>query len=127
MGANELSPTDCGCTRFLAVSVFILAFVSYANSLVIPIPSWIQVETISHRSDSVTDTGMAITQMTTVREEKIALLQPPGIFSITIVTPTSIPTPTVLPTMTVTPIVFLSTPFVPDVLDPCCLRSPRPR
>lgn len=113
--------------RFLAVSIFILAFVSYANSLVILMPSWIQVETISHRSDSVTDTEMAITQMTTTREEEIALFRTLGIFRIPIVIPTSIPTPTVLPTITATPIMLLSTPVIPEVMYPCCHRSHQPR
>jgi hypothetical protein len=117
--------------RLLAVSIFIIAFVSFANSLVVPIPSWLQVETISHRSDRAGDTSMVIPQISTVHQKLTASFQRPAALNNQPVaeatTPTSITTPTVLPTMTVTPIVFLSTPFVPEVLDPCCLRSHQPR
>lgn len=115
----------------LAVSLFLIALMSYANSLVIPIPSWIQVETISHRSGSVSDSGVVTTQVMTVREMQIAAFQllptfrDPPIQAIA--NPTSTPAPTILPTMTVTPFVNLFTPSIPEVLDPCCLRSRQPR
>ncbi len=117
--------------RFLAVSIFILAFVSYANSLVVPIPSWIQVETISHRSDIMTDTGMVTSQMTTVRNERIDSVLPPGAFNTPLITDvaslTLTPIPTVLPSMPAIPSVFLSTPFVPEVFGPCCLHLYQPK
>ncbi len=117
--------------HFLAVSIFILAFVSYANSLVVPIPSWIQVETISHRSDRVGDTGMVIPQISTVHQEltasfqRLAALNNQPVAEAT--TPTSIPTPIAVPTMILKPPVLISTPIIPEVLDPCCLRSHQPR
>ncbi|MDD5367555.1 MAG: hypothetical protein PHQ40_00595 [Anaerolineaceae bacterium] len=116
---------------FLAVSIFILAFVSYANSLVVPIPSWIQVETISHRSDRVGDTGMVIPQVSTVHQELTASFQrlsvlnnQPGVES---TTPTSIPTLIAVPTMILKSPVMISTRIIPEELDPCCLRSHQPR
>ena len=39
--------------RSLVISIFIIALAAYANSFAVPIPAWIQVETISHQSDSV--------------------------------------------------------------------------
>jgi len=116
---------------FLAISIFILAFVSYANSLVVPIPSWIQVETISHRSDRVGDTGMVIPQVSSVHQELTASFQRPADFNnqpgaeATILT--SIPTPIAAPTMILKPPVLISTPIIPEELDPCCLRSHQPR
>ena len=116
---------------FLAVSIFILAFVSYANSLVVPIPSWIQVETISHRSDRVGDTGMVIPQVSSVHQELTASFQRPAALNNQPVaeatTPTPIPAPIAGPTMILKPPVLISTPFIPEVLDPCCLRSHQPR
>jgi hypothetical protein len=117
--------------RFLAVTIFIIAFVSYANSLDVPIPSWIQVETISHRSDRVGDTGMVIPQISTVHQELTASFQRLAALNNQPVaeasTPTSIPTPIAGPTMILKPPVLISTPIIPEELDPCSLRSHQPK
>lgn len=117
--------------RFLAISIFIFAFVSYSNSLFVPIPSWIQVETISHRSDKVEDTGMEFPQVSTVHQEVTASFQrPEALINQPVVeatTPTSIPAPIAVPTKILQLPVLISTPTIPEVLDPCCLRSHQPR
>ena len=61
-------------------SIFIIALASYANSLIVPIPSWIRVETISHHSESVGDTGIIAPQISTLHEEITVPFQLPAYF-----------------------------------------------
>jgi hypothetical protein len=130
-GAVYLVVSSQWLRRLLAVAICLIAFVSYANSLVVPIPSWIQVETISHRSDGVMDTGMIISPMTTVREEHMDSALLPGAFNSPAIPEaaslTLTPTPTVLSTLPIIPPVLPSTPSVPEVFEPCCLHLHQPK
>ena len=115
----------------MAISIFIIALASYANSLIVPIPSWIRVETISHHSESVRDTGIIAPQISTVHEEVIVPFQLPAALSdppiAATTNPTSTPTPTAVATMILNPPVLISTPVIPQDFNLCCLRSHQPR
>jgi hypothetical protein len=116
--------------RSLVVSIFIIALVAYANSPIAPIPAWIQVETISHQSGSVRNTGMVTSQISTLNQGLTASFLPATLSKPPISgtsKPTSTPTPTAVATMILNPPVLISTPVVPQDFNLCCLRSRQPR
>ena len=116
--------------RSLVVSIFIITLVAYANSLIVPIPAWIQVETISHQSDSVSNTGMVTSQISTLNHSApasfLAASMNKPLISRT-ANPTSTPTPTAVAPMSVIPPVLISTPVIPQDFDLCYLQSRQPR
>ena len=117
--------------RSMAIFILIIALTSYANSLIVPIPSWIRVETISHHSESVGETGIIAPQILTLHEEITAPFQLTAYFndsSLAAVTnPTSTSTPTAAATMILNPPVLIPTPVIPQDFNLCCLRSHQPR
>lgn len=116
--------------RSLAVSIFIVATIAYANTLTVPIPAWIQVETISHQSDISRDTSMVTFQISTQNQElppsflPASLNMPPvsGNFILT-----SAPAPTAVATVILNRPVLISTSVIPQEFDLCCPRSRHPR
>ncbi len=111
--------------RSLVVSIFIITLVAYANSLIVPIPAWIQVKTISHQSDGVSNTGMVTSQISTLYQGLPASVNKLLISGTS--NPTSTPTPTAVATMILNPPVLIPTPVIPQDFNLCCLRSHQPR
>ena len=115
----------------IAISIFIVALASYANSLIVSIPSWIRVESVSHHSESVRDISIIAPQISTGQEEVIVPFQLPAALSdppIAATThPTSTPTPTAVATMILNRPVLISNPVIPQDFNLCCLRSHQPR
>jgi hypothetical protein len=116
--------------RSLVVSIFIIYLAAYANSLIIPIPAWIQVETVSYQSDSVRNTGMVTSKISNLNQEfPISFL--PASMNRSLISgtsnPTSTPTPTVVVPMSVIPPVLISTPVIHQDFNLCYLRSHQPR
>ena len=115
----------------IAISIFIVALASYANSLIVSIPSWIRVESVSHHSESVRDISIIAPKISTGQEEVIIPFQLPAALSdppIAATThPTSTPTPTAVATMILNRPVLISTPVIPQDFNLCCLRSHQPR
>jgi hypothetical protein len=115
----------------IAISIFIVALASYANSLIVSIPSWIRVESVSHHSESVRDISIIAPKISTGQEEVIIPFQLPAMLSdppIAATThPTSTPTPTAVATMILNRPVLISTPVIPQDFNLCCLRSHQPR
>ncbi len=116
--------------RSLVVSIFIITLVAYANSLIVPIPAWIHVETISHQSGSVRNTGMVTSQISILNQGLPASFLPVSVNKPPISrtsNPTSTPTPTAVVTMILNRPVLISTPVIPQDFYLCCLRSHQPR
>jgi len=116
--------------RSLVVSIFIITLVAYANSLIVPIPVWIQVETISHQSDGVSNTAMVTSQISTLNQGLPASFLPASLNKPPIsgtCNPTSTPTPTAVVTMILNRPVLIFTPVIPQDFNLCCLRSHQPR
>ena len=116
--------------RFLAVSIFILSLAAYANSLIVPIPAWIQVETISYQSDGMRDASLVTSQFTPLNQGMSvsltsAFLNEPAISETP--NPTSTPTPTVMATKTLLPPALIATTMSAQEFDLCCLHSRQPR
>ena len=116
--------------RFLVVSIFVLTLVGRSNSLIVPLPSWIQVETISHHSNSVGVKDRAPTQIGMIFQGLPAYFIPassnkPPVSKIPISTLT--PTPKVATIVILTPPVSISTMVITQEINPCCLRPRQPR
>jgi hypothetical protein len=108
--------------RSLAISIFIIALAAYANSFAVPIPAWIQVETISHQSDSVRNTRTVTSKISTFYQGLpasflSATLNKPPISGTS--NPTSTPPPTAVATMILNPPVLISTPVIPQDINLC--------
>ncbi len=116
---------------FIAISIFIVTLASYANSLIVSIPSWIRVESVSYHSESVRDISVIAPKISTGQEEVIIPFQLPAALSdppIAATThPTSTPTPTAVATMILNRPVLISTPVILQDFNLCCLRSHQPR
>lgn len=114
----------------LVVSIFIIALVAYANSLIVQIPAWIQVETISHQSDSVRNTDKVTSQISSPYQSSPASFLTASsnkpLISRTS-KPTSTPTPTAVANMILNSPVLISTPVIPQDFNLCCLRSHQSR
>jgi len=117
--------------RSMAIFILIIALTSYANSLIVPIPSWIRVETISHHSESVGKTGIIAPQILTLHEEITAPFQLTAYFndpSLAAVTnPTSMPTAMATPTMILNPLCLTTPRVIPEILDICLFHSRQSR
>jgi len=117
--------------RSMAIFILIIALTSYANSLIVPIPSWIRVETISHHSESVGETGIIAPQILTLHEEITAPFQLTAYFndpSLAAVTnPTSMPTAMATPTMILNPPCLTTPRVIPEILDICLFHSRQSR
>ncbi|PWB50521.1 MAG: hypothetical protein C3F13_16345 [Anaerolineales bacterium] len=130
-GLFYLLLTNHWLRRSLAIFIFTIAMTSYANSLVIPIPSWIHVETISYQSDSskgivvVTPQIATIYEGVTVASQMRAALNNPPIAAVT--NPTSTPTPTGGPSTILNPPYLTATQVIPEVMNPCRFLSYQPR
>jgi hypothetical protein len=117
--------------RSMAIFIFIIALASYANSLVVPTPSWIRVETISHHSESVRETGIIAPQISAGREEVSVPFQLSATLSdlpvAAATNPTSTPTATAAPTTILNPPCLTTTRVIPEVSDLCSVQFRQPR
>ncbi len=112
--------------RSLVVSIFIISLAAYFNSLIVSLPDWIQVETITHQSDSVRNTVLVTSQISTLNQ---------GLPDSFLPTPSnklpdlgnSTPTITAVATMIFNPPVLISTPDISQEFNLCCLRSHQAR
>jgi hypothetical protein len=113
---------------FLAVSIFIIAMAAYANSLTVPIPPWIQIETISHQSDSFDNTSIApeISNLNQVLPASFLSAASNNSLISESSNPSSTPTPTIVATTILYPPVLISTPVIPQDFNLCCLQSLQP-
>jgi hypothetical protein len=115
--------------RFGAASISIIALVVYACSLTAPIPSWIQIETISHQSDSFNNTSITpeisnLNQVFPASFQSATPNKPPISGSSD---PASIPNLAIVEPFILNPPILISTPAITQDLNLCCLQSPQPR
>lgn len=117
-------------SRSLVVLIFFVALASETHTIKVQVPAWIQIQTVTHSSGSLSEEKEAIIQ-TVVDPVQTSTSQPVLSASTSFSTPTTTlvvtPAPTLSPTPTITLSVAIPTFSEMEVIEPCCHRYHQPR
>lgn len=117
--------------RSLVVLIFLAAVVFGTNTINVQNMPWMQVQTVTHSSDNLSEQKVVTIRTTTVDPARTAFFQPVlsarSLFIASATIPAMTLTPTLSPTLTITSDAFMPTIFDTEQIDPCCQHHHQPR